>query len=96
MKKDGNKIQAYVDEKTRLLLAEKAKESSLSTSKYVAQVLTEHVSNSQKDKAYKARILAILANILSCVYDKEACESNADTTQELMNLIKQKCNQAYE
>ena len=96
MSKDGNKIQAYVDKKIRLLLAEKAEENSISTSKYIARVLTDHVSNDQKEKSYKARVLAVLAHILSCVYDEDVSHSNLKVTQELMDLIKLECIKAYE
>ncbi len=95
MRKDDNKMQAYVDEKTRLLLAAQAQESSISTSKYIAQVLTEHANNSRKDKVYRARVIAILTYILSCVYDKETVESNSNVTQELVDLIKSQCEEAY-
>ena len=95
MTKDENKVQAYVNEKTRIFLNNKAGEKGVSTSKYIAQILNEHVEKKKKNNAYKARVINILGYILSCVYDKESVETNSKEAKDILDFIKQECNQAF-
>lgn len=96
MRKDDNKIQTYVDEKTRAFLTQKAQEKSISTSKYIASVLAEHVENDKQNKIYNARILLILSHILSCVYDENVSQANTEATNKLMAYIKENCIKSFD
>lgn len=95
MSKDENKVQAYVDEKTKAFLCKKSDEKAISTSKYIAQVLAEHAENEVKNNMYKARVLSLLGTILTCVYDQDLVTSNQNAAQEIMDSIKQEARNVF-
>lgn len=83
-----NKVQAYIDANTKQYLLKKSEEKAVSLSRYASQILAEHARNVAAEKAFKARVIAILGHILSCVYDKESLNDNMDLTQEILDSIK--------
>lgn len=91
----SQRLQAYVAPKTMRFLEEKANEKGKSLSKFTSEILEDFATNSTAERVFRARILEILGQILSCVYDKEISHANAKLTQEILDLITVECKKTY-
>jgi len=93
MESTNSKIQIYLDKKPGGEIKARAEKSSLSISKYVARVLENHVNNGSENELFQIKTQAILAQILSSVYDYDAVNANADEVKGLLQKIEEKAKQ---
>ena len=101
METTNSKIQIYLDPKTSKEIKRLADKKSISISKYAARVLEDHLENISKNevvqtdtqamfaenKLSQIQNKAMLAQILSCVYDFDVINGNAGEVKELMRQI---------
>lgn len=84
-----NKIQIYLDEQTAKKIKIMAKNRSMSVSKYAARVLENHTKSERGNELFQIKIQAMLAQILSSVYDYELVTSNAEEVKTLLQKIEE-------
>ena len=93
MDQKNRKIQIYLDEQTAQKIREMAKDRSMSISKYAARVLDNHAKSGTENELFQIKIQAILAQILSSVYDYELVNANAEEVKTLLQKIEDRAKE---
>ena len=87
------RIECYLSDGTKEKLAELAKENGDSISKYIGRIVENHLESKAEQLTFQTKIQAILANILSSVYDKDIIKTNTEEVKSLLKMIDDKARE---
>lgn len=89
------RIECYLSDELKEKISKMAEEKSVSTSKYISQVLEKHCAeNSQSDLIFQKKVMAILCDIYACVLDPEVESANRTSAINRMQELKRQCEEA--
>lgn len=89
------RIECYIPDGLKDKINELATRASLSTSKYVTQVLEMHCAGGDNNNAvFQKKVMAALCDIYACVFDPTTRDVNYSSALNRMQEIKQQCEKA--
>ena len=97
-----NRIQLYLDNALTTLLSDYAKENHCSLSRAANTIIAAYLSENtpiatlqNENKRYFLRLINVLNQILSCVYDADKVTVPSQSAQECLNRIKQSIQENF-
>ena len=88
------RIECYVSDSAKEKLTKFANKKSIALSKYISQVLENHLDDGENQSVFQKKVMTTLFEILSCVYNSDAQSINHETVASLMRDIKKQCEES--
>lgn len=88
------RIECYVSYELKQKISKSAEKKFLSASKYISQILENHFELGESQFVFQRKVMAILCDIYSCVFDPDVENVNRDAVVAHMREIKRQCEEA--
>ncbi len=84
------RVECYIPDEVKEKLTVLAKKNGYSISKYISHLVENHLEGRTEQQLFQLKTQAMLANILSSVYDAGIIKTNADEVKSLIKIIDEK------